>query len=295
MNQEVKKTIFPIAGLGTRFLPLSKIVPKILWPVVDKPMFEYALREAKLSGIEEVIFVTNTKKHILFEYFKPSKFLEMTLKKRKREHLLKELENLKELLRGLKISSVIQKKPLGDGDAILQAVPKIGKEPSGVVFCDDIIESKKPCLWQLMKIFQTSQRPVLGLARIAQKEKLSSYGVVEVEKIANRVFKIKKIVEKPKPEEAPSNLAIVGRYILTPEVFEYLKKARPNPKGEIVLAEVLQKMLDDGKTIYGYEFEGKWLECGTKLEWLKTHLYLSLKEEKYARELKQFLKEAKLL
>jgi len=295
MEQEVKKAILPIAGLGTRFLPLSKVMPKILWPVVDKPMVEYAIREAKESGIEEIIFITSGRKNIALEYFKPSKSLQDLLRKRGRNHLIKELDQLKELLKGLSISVAIQKKPLGDGDAILQGLPKLNKQPCGVMFCDDIIESKKPCLLQLIKIFQTSQRPVIALERIENKERLSSYGVVEVEKIASRVFKIRRIVEKPKPDEAPSNLAIVGRYVLTPEVFDYLKKAEVGKKGEIILAEVLQKMLDDGKTIYGYEFEGKWLECGTKEEWLKTHLYFSLKNERYGPKLKKFIKENKLL
>jgi UTP--glucose-1-phosphate uridylyltransferase len=293
--EEITKVIIPIAGAGTRFLPLSKIVPKVVWPVIDKPMVEYIVREAKDSGIEEIIFVVPPQKSIVLDYFKPSRFLQALLKKRKRNHLLKELEEVRELTKNLSISQVVQKNPLGDGHAILQALPKIGKQPCAVLFSDDIVESKTPCLAQLLRIFKTSQRPVLALSRIPQREKLSAYGVVEVEKIAKRVFKIRKIVEKPEPDKAPSNLAIVGKYILTPEVFEYLKKAEINKKGEIILAEVLNKMLQDGKNIYGYEFEGKWLECGTKIEWLKTHLYLSLKSEKYGQELKKFIKENKLL
>ena len=295
MEEEIKRVILPVAGLGTRFLPLSKIVPKEVWPLVDRPMIEYAIREAKNSGIVEITFVVSNKKNILLDYFKPEKTLKRLLKKRGGNHLVKELENLQDLLKGLSISVALQKKPQGDGDAILQGASKLNKQSCGVMFCDDIIESKIPCLLQLIKIFKTSQRPVIGLYRIPQKEKLSSYGVVEVEKIASRVFKTKKIMEKPKSKEAPSNLAIVGRYVLTPEVFDYLKKAEIGKRGEIILAEVLQKMLNDGKTIYGYEFEGKWLECGTKEEWLKTHLYLSLKSERYGQKLKKFIKENKLL
>ena len=294
MNGEIKKVIIPIAGLGTRFLPLSKIVPKEIWPLVDKPVIQYILEEAKNAGLQEVIFVLNTKKNIILEYFKNLESLEKILKQRKREALLQELESIKELAKGLKFWTAYQKKPMGDGHAILQGENFVKNEPFGVLFGDDIVESKTPAILQLMKIFQTSNKPVLALYRIP-KERISSYGIVAVEKIANRVFKIKKIVEKPRSEEAPSNLAIVGKYILTPEVLQYLKQAKPNKKGEIVLAETLQKMLDDGKTIYGYELEGKWLECGTKLEWLKTHLYLSLKSERYGDTLKQFIRENKLL
>lgn len=293
MNQEVKKAIIPIAGLGTRFLPLSKVVPKEFMPLVDKPVIQYIVEEAMKSGIEEIIFVVSSKKTSVLEYFKENKNLERILKKRGRQELLKEIEHLKTISKKINFSIAIQKQPLGDGHAILQAASFAKKEPVAVMFGDDIVESKTPCIEQLIRLYKTSQRPILALYRVSQ-EKLSSYGVVSVDKIANRVFKIKKIVEKPSPEKAPSNLAIIGKYILTPEVFEYLNNAKPNKKGEIVLAETLQRMLDEGKNIYGYEIEGKWLECGTKIDWLKTHLYLSLKSEKYGQELKKFAKENKL-
>lgn len=295
METEIKKLILPIAGRGTRFLPLSMAVPKHLWPIIDRPMIEYALKEARESGIEEIVFVTTTKNDPLLNYLKPDPALKKLLKKHARDHLLKEIEELELLLKQFSIDFAFQEVPKGDGDAILQGFLKIGKEACGVIFCDDIIESKTPALLQLIKIFQTSQRPVIGLTKVEKKEKLSLYGVVEVEKIANRVFKIRKIVEKPKPEEAPSDLAIVGRYILNYEVCEYLKEAQPNKKGEVILAEVLQKMLDGGKTVYGYEVDGKWLECGTKEEWMKTNIYFSLKSEKYGQELKKFIKENKLI
>lgn len=291
---EIKKAIIPVAGVGTRFLPLSKIVPKIAWPVVDKPMIYYSVSEGKAADIKEFIFVSNTKKNPVLDYFFHSPSLEKLLRSRKKENLLKELEEIKELVKDAQFLSVIQKQPLGDGHAILQAASKIGNEPCGVMFSDDIIESSTPCLSQLMNIYKTSQRPVLALSKVS-KERISSYGVVRVEKIARRVYKIKEIVEKPQPEKAPSDLVIVGRYILTPEVFEYLKKAKPNQGGEIILAEVLNKMLLEGKNIYGYEFEGKWLECGTKSEWLKTHAYLSIKDFRFGEEIKNFLKENRLI
>ena len=286
---EIKKAIIPVAGLGTRFLTLSKVVPKELWPLVDAPIIHYIVAEAKKSGIGEVIFVLNPENKKILDYLKPSPKLEKFLKERKKESILNEVKNTEELFKNISFSYVLQKKPLGDGNAILQAGKNIGEEPVACLFSDDVVDSRVPALLQLKKMFKTCQRPVIALSRVT-KERIPFYGVVKVEKIANRFYKIKKIIEKPLSEEAPSDLAIVGKYILTPEVFSYLKKAKPNKKGEIILAEALDVMLNDGKLIYGYELEGKWLECGNKLNWLKSHLYLSLKHPKYGPELKKYLK-----
>jgi len=285
---EIKKVIIPIAGLGTRFLPLSKVVPKELLPLVDKPVLQYIVEEVKNSGISEIIFVVNSEKQFILNYFRKSPKMEKILQERKRNHLLIELRNLENLCQDISFSSVFQKKPLGDGHAILQTESKVRGESVGVLFADDIVDSKIPCLSQLLNVFKTCQKPILALYRMP-KEKLSSYGIVEAEKIANRIYKIKKIIEKPKPEEAPSDLAIMGKYILTSEVFDELKRAKPGKRGEIILAEVLDKMLKDGKIIYGYEVEGKWLECGNKLDWLKSHFYLSLKHPEYGEKLKEVL------
>lgn len=285
----IKKVIIPAAGLGTRFLPLSKVVSKELWPLVDIPVIQYIILEAVNSGIEEIIFVLGPGNKKILDYLKPSPEIEKILKKRKRDELLEKFKNFEDLFKNISFNYVVQKKPLGDGQAILQAEKLVEDEPVACLFADDVVESSEPSLSQLLKIFRTCQKPVISLYRLP-REKLSAYGVVDVEKIANRLFKVKGIVEKPLIEEAPSDLCIVGKYILTPEVFEYLKKAKTNEKGEIILAEVLAKMLKDGKVIYGYQLEGKWLECGTKLEWLKSHLYLSLKHPQYGPELKKFLK-----
>lgn len=288
--KEIKTAIIPIAGLATRFLPLSKAVPKELWPVVDQPIIQYIISEAKSSGIQQIIFVLKPQNKIVLDYLKPSLQIEKILKERKKGNILTEIKKLEELFKDISFTYVLQKKPLGDGHAILQTAKLVGEEPVAVLFADDIVESKTPCLLQLTKVFKTSQKPVVALYRL-EEEKLPLYGIVGIEKIANRHYKIKKIIEKPAPGTAPSNLAIVGKYILTPEVFDYLKKAKPNEKGEIILAEVFDEMLKDGKIIYGYEFEGKWLECGNKMGWLKTFLYLSLKHPQYGLELKKFLKE----
>ena len=296
-KSKITKVVIPIAGLGTRFLPLSKILPKELWPLVDKPVIQYIVEEAKNSGISDIIFVISPEKKIVLDYFKKYYFqkspkLEKTLKDRKKQEMLKELISLEELCRDLNFSFVLQKKPLGDGHAILQAKDLVGEEPFGVLFGDDIVDSKTPCLLQLAKIFKTCQKPIVSLQRVP-KERLSSYGVVGVEKIANRLFKVKKFVEKPTAEAAPSDLAIVGKYILTPEVFDYLKKAKPTKSGEIILANTFAKMIEDGKMIYGYEFEGEWLECGTKDGWVQCNFQLSLKHPKFSPQLKGILKKIK--
>jgi UTP--glucose-1-phosphate uridylyltransferase len=295
MKTEIKKAILPIAGLGTRFLPLSTIMPKEIWPVIDKPAIQFIVEEAKASGIEEVIFVSNAKKKFVLDYFKGSPApLKKILSSRKKTEAIKALEELEELIKGVTFSSVMQDRPMGDGHAILQALPKLKKEPAGVLFGDDIVESTVPCLQQLINVYATCEKPVLALYRLP-KELLHSYGVVQVEKIANRVYKIKKIVEKPKPGEEPSDLAVIGKYVLTPEVFDFLKVAKPNEKGEIVLADTFDKMLQAGKSIYGYEVEGKWLECGNKIAWLKTDLYLTLKDPQYGAELRKFAKDNNLI
>lgn len=286
---EVTKAVVPIAGLATRFLPLSKAIPKELLPVGLKPMVLHALEELKAAGVKQVIFIVNSNKKQVADYVKRSFQLEKLLADRNQKELLEEVQELHKTLEGFSFTFVSQQKPFGDGHAVLQAKKLIGQEPCFVLYPDDIIEAKTAACLQLAQVFKTSQKPVTALYRLP-KERLSSYGVVAVEKIAQRLYKVKKIVEKPQGE-APSDLAIIGRRIITPEVFDYLKKAKPNKKGEVVLSEVLGDMVKDGKIVYGYEIEGKWWEAGNKEDWLKTHLHFSLKDPKFGKELQEFLKE----
>jgi len=291
-QKEIKKIIIPVAGMGTRFLPMSKVLSKEFFPLVDKPIIQYIIEEVKKSGITEVVFVTSPGQKTILNYFQKSPELEKTLIKRKKDKILKELKDFEEMFEGITFSHVVQKNPLGDGHAILQAARHVGGEPVITMFGDDVFDSEEPVISQLVKIFKTCGAPVAALKQLPV-EKLPAYGVVAVEKIANNLYKIKKIIEKPEPSEIPSNLALVGRYVLTPEVFQYLKKATPSKKGEIILAEVLDKMLSDGKTIYGCEIKGEWLECGDKLKWLKSFFYLALKDQRFKDELKQYLKTIK--
>ncbi len=276
----ITKAIIPVAGLGTRFLPLTKVFPKELLPLVDKPLIQYSIEELKASGVTEVIFVVNTNKKYIAEYFKKAPSLEKLLSENKQEELVKTLKHLDDLMRGISFTYV-NDKPLGDGHAILQARKLAGDDPCFVVYPDDVIVSDIPCVQQLASVFKTSEKPVLGLFRLPD-EKLSSYGVVSQESIARRLGKIRGIVEKPQPGSAPSNLAMVGRSIITAEVFDYLKKAKPNQKGEVKLTEAYASMVNDGKVIYGYEVDGEWLECGDKENWLRSTLYLLQRDPRFS-------------
>ncbi|MFH1820657.1 MAG: UTP--glucose-1-phosphate uridylyltransferase [Candidatus Nealsonbacteria bacterium] len=289
----IRKAVIPVAGLGTRFLPLGKILPKEFFPLVDKPVLQYIVEEAQKSGIKEIVFVNSPEKKAelddyLNNYLKTNPQLKNVLKKRKKFDILKEIELIEKSSQNTAFSQVFQKNPLGDGHAVLQAKNKIGSEPCLVLFNDDVFYAKTPPAKQLIKVFNQYKKPVMALYRLP-KEKVYPYGVVKVKKVKQNVYEIQGIVEKPKTNEAPSNLAIVGKYVLTQEVFKALEKS-PKLKGELRLAAAFSEMIKKGEKIYGCELEGKWLECGNKLGYLKSNLYLSLKHPKFKKELKQFLK-----
>ncbi len=291
MTPQITKAIIPVAGLGTRFLPLSKVLPKELWPLPDKPVLQHIVEEVVASGIKEIIFVSRPEKKLILDYFKKEIKSKKILSARYKSHFQKELENLEEISKKISFSQVFQKEPLGDGHAVLQAQKLVGNKPCAILWADDVVESKTPCLLQLIKAFKKYRKPVMALCKIP-KESFQFYGMVKGEKVDKGLYRIKEIVEKPKTiKEAPSNLAIVGKYVFTPEVFGWLKKTPLNEKGELITDEVLAKMVKEGKEIYGYEFEGKWLECGNKLAYIKSNLYLSLKHPQFGKELKKFLKQ----
>lgn len=286
----VRKMIIPIAGLATRFLPLSKSLPKELWPLIDKPILMYIIEEAINSGIKEIIFVSTPQKKKFWDHFyKENKKLKNILISRNKIDILRELEDFEKYLRRIKFSQVFQAFPLGDGHAILQAQKKVKNEPVAIAFGDDVYRGKIPATLQLIKVFEKYKKPVMGLFRVPKKN-VCLYGSVAWEKIEDNVYRIKKIVEKPTLKEAPSNLVSSGRHVITPVVFDYLKKAKPNKKGEIVLAEVLQRMIEDGQEILGCEIQGRWLECGNKPNYLKSQIYLSLTESPFKKELREFVK-----
>jgi UTP--glucose-1-phosphate uridylyltransferase len=290
---KIKKAIIPIAGLGTRFLPLSKVLPKELWPLVDKPVIQYIMEELLNSGIKEIVFVNRPDKKetesYFREYLKKCPELEQILKSRNKNAMLEELKSLENISKKISFSSVYQKKPLGDGNALLQAKNAVGKEPCAVSWADDVVESKTPCIMQLIEAFNKLKKPIIALAKI-KKESFPLYGMVDGKKLRDRTYKIKRIAEKPEIKDSPSDLAIVGKFVLTPEVFQWLENSSLNKNNETILAEVLNRALERGEEIYGYEFEGKWLECGNKAAYLKSNFYLSLKSQKFGKELKSFLK-----
>lgn len=282
MKTKIKTAVLPIAGLGTRFLPLSKVIPKEFFPLGSKPVIQYIVEEALEAGVEKIIFVISPEKKEIFEkyilkYFKEDSDLLSILKKRKKQEAIEALNSIPKI----DWEYTIQKKPLGDGDAILKAEKFVNSGPFLVLFGDDI--SYNPggpsMAVQLVKAFEKIQKTILCLYKMP-KERLSSYGVPKVKKIRadqcksnTNIYKIEDLVEKPK-ENPPSRFACVGKWLLTPEIFYYLKKTK-SQNGEILLANALRDMLKDEKEIFGVEAQGKWLECGTKESWMESFLYLA--------------------
>ncbi|MCX6791147.1 MAG: UTP--glucose-1-phosphate uridylyltransferase [Candidatus Gribaldobacteria bacterium] len=286
---EIKKAVIPAAGLSTRFLPLTKIMPKQLLPVGDKAMIEHVVLEAVEAEMAQVIFVLSETQKSILEYFKSKPKLESFLEARGQKEILEKLKQHDAVFTQVTLSAVQQLLPKGDGDAVLRAKNQVAKEAFAVLFSDDLFLAKVPAIEQMKQVFLTAQKPIIGLKRVAP-EKVSSYGCVKVEKIANRLYKIKEIVEKPALNEAPSDLAICGRYIFTPDIFHYLDKVIPNKKGEVILADALRGMLEDGKIIYGYDIEGDWLECGKTVDWLKSNIQVCLDHPEYGPALKEWVK-----
>ncbi len=290
---KVEKAIFPIAGLATRFLPLSKVISKELLPLVDKPLVNYTVEEACHSGIKDIQFVVRKNQKDVISYFKKDDELEKILIERKKEEELEELKKIENMTKEINFSSVIQKNAKGDANAIYEARKFVDNEAVGIFFCDDIIYSEKdPGLQQLKKVFETCQSPVIGLKKLPE-DRLASYGVVDVDKIANGFYKIKGVTQKPK-KNPPSDLAIMGRMILTPDVFDYMENHKHLMENDTSVTSVLGEMALEGKAVYGYEIKGEWLECGDKMLWFKSFLTLALKHPQYGPQMKEFIKQIKL-
>jgi len=283
--QKIKKAVFPAAGLGTRFLPATKAQPKEMLPIVDKPVIQYLVEEAVAGGIEEIIIITGQGKRSIEDHFDRSFELEHTLKKRGKTKILKELKKLENLA---KFIYVRQNSPLGDGHAILCAKHVVGREPFAVLFGDDVIDSKTPATKQLIDVFQEKQAPVIALQEVPQ-ENVSSYGVIEPYLCKGKLCRIKNLIEKPKVEEAPSNLAVVGKYVCTPEVFDALEKVKPGKDGEIRLIDGFD-LLKERQALYGYIFEGNRYDTGDKLGLIKATIDFALKRPELEPELREYLK-----
>jgi len=285
----VRKAIFPAAGRGTRFLPATKALPKEMLPLIDKPLIHYGIEEAIASGIKSVIIITGRGKTAIEDYFDVSYELEMLLQERNKTDLLNIVREISDLV---EVSYVRQKYPLGVGHAIYVARDLIGEEPFAVLFADDIIKATVPCIKQLILVAERLESPVLAIQQI-RREEASSYGIIKGEKIEERLYRITDMVEKPSPQEAPSDLAIVGRYVLTPELFPLLKETSPDKSGEIQITDGLRH-LAQRIPFYGYQFEGTRYDAGSKVGFLKAIVKLALEHPEVGEEFREYLKSLRL-
>ena len=285
--QPVRVAVFPAAGLGTRFLPATKAQPKEMLPLVDRPLVQYVVEEAKAAGIERIVIVTGRGKNAIEDHFDTSVELEKMLEERGKDDLLAIVREISDLI---PVSYVRQKTALGLGHAILQAKDLVGNEPFAVLLGDDIVDSSEPCIGQMMRLREKRGNPVIAIQEVAREE-TCQYGIVagERESENDRVVRITGMVEKPAPEDAPSNLAIIGRYILPPEIFEILEATRSDVGGEIQLTSALSTLLER-RPIDGCLFEGKRYDAGDKLGFLKATVEFALKREDLGEEFRKYLK-----
>ena len=294
MLAKVRKAVFPAAGLGTRFLPASKAQPKEMLPVVDKPIIQYGVEEAVHSGIQNIIIVTGRGKTAIEDHFDVSFELEYLLETRGKKELLDIVRGISDMI---DVSYIRQKEALGLGHAVLRSKELVGPEPFAVVLADDVIDAETPCLRQLIDIYEFFSAPVIAVMEVP-REQISAYGVVDAEPISHngsndRVYRIRDLVEKPKPADAPSNLAIIGRYILTPEIFDSIGAIQPGAGSEIQLTDALRHLLRS-RPIYAYRFNGKRYDAGDKLGFLKATVELALKRHDLGAQFREYLQSLKL-
>jgi UTP--glucose-1-phosphate uridylyltransferase len=286
MQSKIRKGVIPAAGLGTRFLPVTKSVPKELLPIVDTPTIQYIIEEAVASGIEEMILITARGKGSIEDHFDVSVELEETLKKQKKGELLQMVKEISEMVR---VVAVRQKEPKGLGHAVLCAREAIGEEPFAVLLGDDIVDADPPCLSQMIKVSRQKGGGVIALLRVPETE-THLYGIIRGEQVGERIYQITEMVEKPASDQAPSNLAVIGRYVLPPEIFPILEKTPPGKGGEIQLTDALQE-LARSVPLYGYEFVGDRYDAGDKVGYLQANIAFALKRPNMAEKLRTFIAE----
>lgn len=274
MQRKVRKAVIPAAGLGTRFLPATKAQPKEMLPIVDKPTLQYIIEEAVASGIEEILIITGRNKKSIEDHFDKSVELELELENKGKTELLEIVQNISNMIN---IHYIRQKEPRGLGDAIYCARHFIGDEPFAVMLGDDIVDHKVPCLKQLMDAYDEYRTTILGVQKVA-KEDTNKYGIIDAKFIEDRVYKVKDLVEKPDADKAPSNIAILGRYIITPEIFDILSDLPPGKGDEIQLTDAL-KELSKKEAMYAYDFEGRRYDVGDKLGFLEATVDFALKRD----------------
>lgn len=281
----ITKAIILVAGFGTRFLPATKAQPKEMLPLVDKPVIQYLVEEAAASGIKDIIFVTGRGKRAIEDHFDHAAELESFLKTRGKGKLARDIHKISSLAR---FAFVRQKAPLGTGDALLEARHLVGNEPVAILYGDDVVISKEPCLRQLIRVYNRYKVPVVALERVARKD-VSRYGVIAGKKIAPRLYHISHLVEKPAVHEAPSNLIRIGKYIVTPEIFDTLARAKPPQKGEFYDIVAFEQYVKGGGKLYGYEYKGVRYDCGEKLGFLKALVQAGLHHPEVGKEFRAYL------
>jgi UTP--glucose-1-phosphate uridylyltransferase len=292
MTTKVCKAVFPAAGLGTRFLPATKALPKEMLPLVDKPIIQYGVEEALAAGCNQIIMITGRGKQALEDYFDVSYELERILEEKKKFDLLKIVRQISDMIH---VAYVRQKEALGLGHAVLTARELVGNEPFAVLLADDVIDAEVPVLKQMMRVFEQTQCSVIA-TQIVEGAAISAYGVLDakpVEGHGGRLYEIRNMVEKPRFEEAPSNLAIIGRYILTPAIFDVLSQTEVGTGGELQLTDGLRLLLKREK-MYAYVYEGKRHDAGDKLGFLKATIEFALKREDLGGPLKEYMRTLKL-
>lgn len=289
MPRKIRKAVFPAAGLGTRFLPATKASPKEMLPLVDKPLIQYVVEEAVESGIESVIIVTGRGKTAIEDHFDISFELQSLLRERGKNTVLLELQAIPELAR---ISYVRQREALGLGHAIYQARDFVADEPFAVMLSDDIVDAQKPALQQMIEVYEKYDAPVLGTMRV-EGEAISRFGVIDAEEVEDGVYKIKDMVEKPPYQEAPSDLAIIGRYILTPDIFPAIESTPPGSGGEIQITDAMRRLLKE-RPFYAVRLNGVRHDAGDKLGFLIATVEFALKRPDLAPEFREYLKSLKL-
>jgi UTP--glucose-1-phosphate uridylyltransferase len=290
MAQKIRKAVFPAAGLGTRFLPATKAQPKEMLPLVDKPLIQYVIEEALHSGVENIIIITGRGKNAIEDHFDVSFELEKTLEERGKQDLL---EIVREVSSMTNLAYVRQKQALGLGHAVLTAKALVGNEPFAVLLGDDIIDSDVPCLRQMIEIYERFDgAPVLAVQEV-EGEAISRFGVIAGEEIEPDVFHISDMVEKPKPQDAPSNLAIIGRYLLPPEVFPLIEETAAGVGGEIQITDALRTLAKQ-RPFYGCRFKGKRHDAGDKLGFLQATVEFALKRPDLGADFREYLKSLKL-
>ncbi|MEP2782510.1 MAG: UTP--glucose-1-phosphate uridylyltransferase GalU [Pseudoruegeria sp.] len=288
MRRKVTKAIFPVAGMGTRFLPATKSVPKEIMTLVDRPLIQYAIDEAREAGVKEFIFVTSRGKGALEDYFDVSPQLEQSLRKRGKKELLEQLKATN--MDSGAIAYIRQHDALGLGHAVWCARRLIGNEPFAVILPDDVIAAEKPCLRQMVDAYEETGGCMVAAMEVPQ-EKASSYGLLDVKEDMGSIVSVKDMVEKPDPEDAPSNLAVIGRYILTPQVLRNLNKKKEGAGGEIQLTDAIAEELKEGRDVFGLRFRGQRFDCGSKAGFLQATVAFGLARPDLREELSGYLEE----